>query len=254
MALKKVTFATQNFSMSQVKPYDATGSKKEQVAEMFDNISQRYDFLNHLLTLNIDKGWRKKVVKMAAENKPSHILDVATGTADLAIALGKAMPKTQVIGADISPGMLRVGHEKVAKSTLKNVELKLGDGENLPFDDAYFDVVTVAFGVRNFENLEKGLADIYRVVKPGGKLIVLEFSQPEQKTLKAFYNFYFKNILPRIGKTVSKDARAYTYLPESVQAFPYGDAFIAKMREAGFDHNTAKTVTFGIATIYQGKK
>jgi demethylmenaquinone methyltransferase/2-methoxy-6-polyprenyl-1,4-benzoquinol methylase len=239
--------------MSEVKPYSAEGSKKEQVAEMFDNISKRYDFLNHLLSLGIDKGWRRKVVKQVMSKNPQNVLDVATGTADLAIALGKAM-KADVKGLDISAGMLEVGREKVAKRKLKNVELVLGDGENLPFANNTFDAVTVAFGVRNFENLEKGLKDIYRVIKPGGQLVVLEFSQPEKAPFKQFYNFYFKNILPTIGKLVSKDSRAYTYLPESVQAFPYGDAFLNKLDECGYKNNSSKPVTFGIASIYIGKK
>ncbi len=240
--------------MAEVKPYNAEGSKKEQVAEMFDNISKRYDFLNHLLSLGIDKGWRNKVVRMVKADNPDAVLDVATGTADLAIALGKAMPKVAIKGADISAGMLEIGKQKVKKGTYNNIELILGDGENLPFEDETFDAVTVAFGVRNFENLEKGLKDINRVIKPGGQLVVLEFSQPEKAPFKQLYNFYFKNILPGIGKLVSKDARAYTYLPESVQAFPYGDAFLNKMKESGFKQNTARTVTFGIASIYQGRK
>lgn len=239
--------------MSEVKPYSAEGSKKEQVAEMFDNISKRYDFLNHLLSLGIDKGWRKKVVRQVLSKNPQNVLDVATGTADLAIALGKAM-NAEVKGLDISAGMLEVGREKVAKRNLKNVELVLGDGENLPFADNTFDAVTVAFGVRNFENLEKGLQDIYRVIKPGGQLVVLEFSQPEKAPFKQLYNFYFKNILPTIGKLVSKDSRAYTYLPESVQAFPYGDAFIKKLKACGYKNNSINPVTFGIASIYIGKK
>ena len=240
--------------MAEVKPYSAEGSKKQQVAEMFDNISKRYDFLNHLLSLGIDKGWRNKVVRMVKADNPKAVLDVATGTADLAIALSKAMPSVTVKGADISAGMLEIGKEKVTNGGHSNVELILGDGENLPFEDQTFDAVTVAFGVRNFENLEKGLKDIYRVIKPGGQLVVLEFSQPEKAPFKQLYNFYFKNILPGIGKMVSKDARAYTYLPESVQAFPYGDAFLAKLAAAGFTKNNARTVTFGIASIYQGRK
>jgi demethylmenaquinone methyltransferase/2-methoxy-6-polyprenyl-1,4-benzoquinol methylase len=239
--------------MAEVKPYSAEGSKKEQVAEMFDNISKRYDFLNHLLSLGIDKGWRRKVVKQVMSKNPQNVLDVATGTADLAIALGKAM-NVEVKGLDISAGMLEVGREKVAKRKLKNVELVLGDGENLPFADNTFDAVTVAFGVRNFENLEQGLGDIYRVIKPGGQLLVLEFSQPEKAPFKQLYNFYFKNILPGIGKLISKDSRAYTYLPESVQAFPYGDAFLKKLQDAGFKNNSANPVTFGIASIYISKK
>jgi demethylmenaquinone methyltransferase/2-methoxy-6-polyprenyl-1,4-benzoquinol methylase len=239
--------------MSEVKPYRAEGSKKEQVAEMFTNISKRYDFLNHLLSLGIDKGWRKKVVNMVKVEKPNHVLDVATGTADLAIALGKSM-SIQVTGLDISTGMLEIGREKVARRNLGNVELILGDGENLPFEDNTFDAVTVAFGVRNFENLEKGLSDIYRVIKPGGQLLVLEFSQPQTAPFKQLYKFYFKHILPAIGKLVSKDSRAYTYLPESVDAFPYGDTFLSKLAACGYKNSTSQPVTFGIASIYSGKK
>lgn len=239
--------------MAEVKPYSAEGSKKEQVAEMFDNISKRYDFLNHLLSLNIDKGWRTKVVNLVKKEKPSNILDVATGTADLAIALGKAI-NVDVTGLDISAGMLEVGKQKVAKQNLTHVKLVLGDGENLPFEKETFDAVTVAFGVRNFENLEKGIRDIYRVIKPGGQLVVLEFSEPSNKGFKALYTFYFKNILPNIGKLVSKDSRAYTYLPESVAAFPHGEAFTTILKNCGFRNCTASPVTFGIASIYVGKK
>ncbi len=239
--------------MAEVKPYSTEGSKKEQVAEMFNNISKRYDFLNHLLSLGIDKGWRTKVVNLVKAGNATKILDVATGTADLAIALGKNI-KAEVIGLDISAGMLEVGTQKVAAKNMKNVTLVLGDGENLPFEENTFDAVTVAFGVRNFENLEKGLKDIYRVLKPGGQLVVLEFSQPQKTPFKQFYNFYFKNILPGIGKLVSKDSRAYTYLPESVAAFPFGDAFLAVLKTCGYTQGKAQTVTFGIASIYNAKK
>lgn len=238
----------------EVKPYQEEGSKKEQVADMFDNIAARYDLLNHVLSLSIDKGWRKKVVKMASEGKPKLILDVATGTADLAIALEKAAPEA-ITGIDISAGMLEVGREKVAKKGLsKMISLEQADSENLPFPDQTFDAITVAFGVRNFENLEKGLSEMFRVLKPGGKLLVLEFSQPQKFPFKQLYNFYFKNILPTIGKLVSKDARAYTYLPESVQAFPYGDKFMTIMENCGYKKGRKIPVTFGIATIYEGLK
>ena len=178
----------------EVKPYEAEGSKKEQVAEMFDNISERYDLLNHVLSLSIDKGWRKKVVRMVEAKKPKLILDVATGTADLAIALEKAHPE-KITGIDISNGMLDVGRQKVAKKGLsKIISLEQADSENLPFPDATFDAITVAFGVRNFENLKKGLKEMNRVLKPGGHLLVLEFSQPQKFPFKQLYNFYFKNI------------------------------------------------------------
>ncbi len=238
----------------EVKPYNEAGSKKQQVAEMFDNISERYDLLNHLLSLSIDKGWRKKVVRMASEGEPKLILDVATGTADLAIALAKAHPE-KIMGIDISAGMLSVGRDKIAKKKLSSlITLEQADSEDLPFADATFDAITVAFGVRNFENLEKGLAEMLRVLKPGGRLLVLEFSQPQSFPFKQIYNFYFKFMLPTIGKLVSKDSRAYTYLPESVQAFPYGDAFSKIMTKVGYENGRRIPVTFGIATIYEGKK
>lgn len=238
----------------QVKPYKAEGSKKEQVAEMFDNISHRYDFLNHFLSLNIDKGWRRKVVKTVAEQNPDQILDVATGTADLAIALTKARPK-KITGIDISAGMLAVGQKKIeARSLDKVITLTQADSENLPFEDESFDVVTVAFGVRNFENLEKGLAEIQRVLRKDGKLLVLEFSQPSSFPFKQLYKFYFKNILPGLGKMLSKDSSAYTYLPESVDAFPYGDRFINILNKLGFKNSSYKEVTLGVAMIYDATK
>jgi demethylmenaquinone methyltransferase/2-methoxy-6-polyprenyl-1,4-benzoquinol methylase len=251
----RLIFAHQNGNMSkEVKPYQAEGSKKEQVAEMFDNISERYDLLNHVLSLSIDKGWRKKVVKMVAAKKPKLVLDVATGTADLAIALEKAYPD-KITGIDISAGMLDVGRKKVAKKGLSTmISLEQADSENLPFGDETFDAITVAFGVRNFENLEKGLNEMRRVLKPGGHLLVLEFSQPQRFPFKQFYSFYFKNILPTIGKLISKDARAYTYLPESVQAFPHGTAFVSIMEKCGYKAGRRIPVTFGIATIYEGLK
>tara|TARA_R110002096_G_scaffold74101_2_gene175774 strand:+ start:24963 stop:25688 length:726 start_codon:yes stop_codon:yes gene_type:complete len=238
----------------QVKPYKAEGSKKEQVAEMFDNISHRYDFLNHFLSLNIDKGWRRKVVKTVTEQNPDQILDVATGTADLAIALTKARPK-KITGIDISAGMLAVGQKKIeARSLDKVITLTQADSENLPFEDESFDVVTVAFGVRNFENLEKGLAEIQRVLRKDGKLLVLEFSQPSSFPFKQLYKFYFKNILPGLGKMLSKDSSAYTYLPESVDAFPYGDRFINILNKLGFKNSSYKEVTLGVAMIYDATK
>jgi len=238
----------------EVKPYEASGSKKEQVAEMFDNISERYDLLNHVLSLSIDKGWRKKVVRMVEAKKPKMILDVATGTADLAIALEKAHPD-KITGIDISNGMLEVGRKKVAdKGLSKIITLEQADSENLPFPDNTFDAITVAFGVRNFENLKKGLSEMNRVLKPGGHLLVLEFSQPQKFPFKQLYNFYFKNILPTIGKLISKDPRAYTYLPESVQAFPHGEAFMGILKECGYQAGARIPLTFGIASIYEGLK
>ena len=239
----------------EVKPYQhEEGSKKEQVARMFDNISGRYDFLNHVLSLNIDKLWRKRVVKMAKAMNPNSILDVATGTGDLAIALSK-IDADQIIGLDLSQGMLDVGQKKlIHKKLTDRIELKQGDSEDLPFEDNQFDVVTVAFGVRNFENLEKGLEEIRRVLRPGGKLIVLEFSQPDSFPFKQLYRFYFKNILPNIGKMISKDSSAYTYLPDSVDAFPYGAAFTRILSQCGYQDAEAQKLSFGIANIYQALK
>jgi len=238
----------------EVKPYQDEGSKKEQVAQMFDNISERYDFLNHILSLNIDKSWRKKVVKKIAQANAKRVLDVATGTADLAIALTKAHPD-EVVGIDISNGMLDVGRQKIKKKDLTHIiSLEQADSENLPFGNDVFDAVTVAFGVRNFENLEKGLAEIKRVLKPGGKLLVLEFSQPAAFPFKQVYRFYFKNILPGLGKMVSKDASAYTYLPASVDAFPYGQDFNDILHKVGYSKAEFQPVTFGVASIYDATK
>ncbi|MCH8554139.1 MAG: bifunctional demethylmenaquinone methyltransferase/2-methoxy-6-polyprenyl-1,4-benzoquinol methylase UbiE [Schleiferiaceae bacterium] len=241
--------------MSKVTPYkDSDLSKKEQVAQMFDNISGNYDFLNHFLSLGIDKGWRKKVVKMAAQVPHESIMDVATGTADLAIALSQLQPQ-KITGVDISAGMLRVGDQKIKKKGLeKMITLTQADSENLPFETNSYDVVTVAFGVRNFEHLDKGLTEIHRVLKPGGRILVLEFSQPESFPFKQLYRFYFNHILPRVGKLVSKDASAYTYLPESVDAFPYGKAFLDRLKSVGFSGGVARKLTFGIASIYSASK
>lgn len=241
--------------LEQVTPYGATDkSKKEQVAEMFNNISKRYDFLNHFLSLGIDKGWRRNVVKLAKAEQPERILDLATGTADQAIALRITEPK-EIIGVDISEGMLEQGRAKVTKKGLDDlITLSLGDSENLPFDDDHFDVLTVSFGVRNYENLEKGLAEMLRVTKPGGKVIILEFSQPEKFPMKQLFGFYSKRILPAVGRIVSKDARAYTYLPDSVEAFPYGQAFTDVLNKLGYRDTSISPQTFGIASIYTGTK
>ncbi|MDG4951134.1 bifunctional demethylmenaquinone methyltransferase/2-methoxy-6-polyprenyl-1,4-benzoquinol methylase UbiE [Weeksellaceae bacterium KMM 9724] len=235
----------------QVKPYGSTMGKKDEVEQMFDNISHRYDFLNRLLSVGIDVSWRKKVVKMVTETQPKTILDVATGTGDLAIALAKKNPQAKITGFDLSNGMLEHGRVKVAEKNLTDqIEMIQGDAENMPFEDNTFDAITVAFGVRNFETLEKGLKEIHRVLKPGGKFVILEFSQPEQFPMKQLYNFYFKNILPVIGKTFSKDHRAYTYLPESVQAFPYGEKLNKILKSVNFLEPKDKKLTFGIASIY----
>ncbi|MET3731059.1 demethylmenaquinone methyltransferase/2-methoxy-6-polyprenyl-1,4-benzoquinol methylase [Moheibacter stercoris] len=241
--------------MSNVKPYsDSDLSKKKQVEQMFDNISDNYDLLNRILSMGIDVSWRKKVVKSVQKAKPSTILDIATGTGDLAIAMAKATD-AKITGFDLSAGMLEVGRKKVSEQNLANrIEMIQGDAENMPFADHSFDVITVAFGVRNFENLSKGLDEIYRVLKPGGKFIILEFSQPESFPMKQLYAFYSKNILPKIGKQISKDQSAYTYLPDSVKAFPYGEKMKNILKSSNFVQPFDKKLTFGIASIYESLK
>jgi demethylmenaquinone methyltransferase / 2-methoxy-6-polyprenyl-1,4-benzoquinol methylase len=244
------------FSMQEtVKPYPGQeGGKKEQVASMFDSISPRYDLLNRVLSLGIDTIWRKKAINLLKADKPQRILDVATGTADLAIEALRINPK-QVVGVDISAGMLAMGDEKLRKRNLQDrIQLVLGDSEGLPFGANEFDAATVAFGVRNFEHLLEGLKDIQRVLKPGAKLVVLEFSKPNTFPVKQLYNFYFRFILPVVGRMVSKDSAAYTYLPASVQVFPEGKAFLGFMERAGFVNNREKRLTFGICSIYVGQK
>lgn len=239
----------------KVLPYkDINSGKKEQVATMFNNISSKYDLLNRVLSLGIDIQWRKKAVKILKAQNPKTVLDIATGTADFAIeAINSGAEK--IIGIDISEQMLEVGKQKIKKKQLENkIELLKGDSENIQFQDNFFDAAIVSFGVRNFENLNKGLSEINRVLKPGGMLIVLEFSKPEKAPFKQIYSFYFKNILPFIGKLVSKDQSAYTYLPESVEAFPYGKKFEEELSKAGFKQTTCKPLTFGISSIYTGLK
>lgn len=238
-----------------VTPYkDKDSSKKEQVAEMFDNISPKYDFLNHFLSLGIDIIWRKKAIKLLKKDNPKVILDIATGTGDFAIE-ALALNPDKVIGVDISEGMLEIGRKKLKKRKLDDrIELRSGDSEGLPFEDNMFDAVIVAFGVRNFENLDKGLEDMFRVIKPGGKVVVLEFSKPKHFPFKQLYQFYFRWILPIIGRLVSKDQSAYTYLPESVNAFPDGQDFLDRLEKIGFQKNKCKPLTVGISSIYTGTK
>jgi len=238
-----------------VLPYkDKESGKKQQVADMFDNISHKYDFLNHFLSLGIDIRWRKKAIKLLKEIEPKQILDIATGTGDFAIESLKLNPD-HVTGVDISEGMLNVGREKLKKRKLDDrITLASGDSENLPFEDNKFDAIIVAFGVRNFENLEKGLSEMLRVLRPGGKVVVLEFSKPKSFPFKQLYNFYFKNILPTLGKTISKDNAAYTYLPESVRSFPDGKEFTSILDKLGFKSTQCKPLTLGISSIYTGIK
>ncbi|MCG8575482.1 MAG: bifunctional demethylmenaquinone methyltransferase/2-methoxy-6-polyprenyl-1,4-benzoquinol methylase UbiE [Flavobacteriales bacterium] len=243
-----------------VRPYNKEeASKKEEVAEMFDNISKRYDFLNHFLSMGIDKLWRKRAIKMLRKSmpqgmKPEVILDIATGTGDFALEALKLNPK-KVVGLDLSEGMLEVGREKMKKKKVDDIiEMVQGDSENLPFDDNYFDGYTVGFGVRNFENLEAGLGEMLRVLKPGGIGIVLEFSKPKRFPIKQFFGFYSRYIIPGIGKTISKDKSAYSYLPESVAAFPEGKDFESILTKVGYNVIQSRPVSGGIATIYVGQK
>lgn len=238
-----------------VKPYPgAEGTKKQQVSQMFDNISPKYDLLNRLLSAGIDVSWRKKAIDQLVAMKPQKMLDVATGTGDLAIEASRLKPQ-EIIGIDISEGMLSFGKEKMKKLGLDHmIHLEVGDSERIQFDDNTFDAVTVSFGVRNFENLEKGLSEILRVLKPGGKLVVLEFSKPTTFPIKQLFGFYSRFILPTIGKMISKDQSAYTYLPESVEAFPEGKNFLNILNKVGYTESTQKKLTFGISSIYTGIK
>lgn len=238
-----------------ITPYkDSSKSKKEQVATMFDAISKNYDGLNRVISFGIDVKWRNKVVSIVAKKNPKTILDVATGTGDLAINLTKTGAK-EIIGLDISAGMLDVGKQKINEEKLGNtIKMVLGDGEKIQYPDNYFDAVTVSFGVRNFENLEKGLTEILRVLKPKGIFVVLETSVPTRFPYKQGYNFHSKVILPLIGKLFSKDKVAYSYLSESAAAFPYGDAFNNILSKVGFINCKDFPQTLGVATIYTASK
>ncbi|SDX40903.1 demethylmenaquinone methyltransferase / 2-methoxy-6-polyprenyl-1,4-benzoquinol methylase [Lutibacter oricola] len=238
----------------KVKPYKNSNlGKKEQVTQMFDTISKEYDGLNRVISFGIDVKWRNNVVDIIAKTKPSTVLDIATGTGDLAINLVKTNAK-KIVGLDISPGMLEVGKAKVEKLKLNQIEMVLADSEKIPFEDNSFDAITVAFGVRNFEDLEKGLSEIYRVLKSGGTFVVLETSVPTKTPFKQGYNIYTKHIMPTIGKVFSKDKVAYKYLSDSAASFPYGKAFNNILAKIGFIDIENKPQTFGVASIYIGKK
>ncbi len=234
-----------------VKPYkEKSESKKLQVKSMFNYIAPRYDFLNHFLSLGIDKWWRKKTVNVLKEKKDACILDAATGTADLAIIAHQSLNPRKIIGIDISEKMLEIGRQKIKRKMMNKIELLYGDSENLRFKDNTFDAAMVAFGVRNFENLEKGLSEIFRVLKPEGAFVILEFSRPFKFPVRQLYGFYFRHILPAVGKFFSNDSFAYTYLPESVFDFPEGDAFMSYLSGTGFEKVYRITLTFGIASVY----
>ncbi len=238
-----------------ITPYATSATKKEQVAGMFNNISGTYDFLNHFLSLGIDIRWRRKAIGELSGTKPKMVLDVATGTGDFAFEAIDILKPDKIIGVDISEGMLEMAKKKIQKRGLaQQYTVQIGDSEKLPFEANTFDAVTVAFGVRNFENLEQGLSNMLKVLKPGGKIVILEFSKPQNFGIKHLYNFYFKYITPFFGKLFSKDQRAYSYLPESVQAFPDGVNFTDLMDKTGFSHIKCKKLTFGISTIYTAIK
>lgn len=239
----------------EVLPYkNSSDNKKKQVAEMFNNISGKYDFLNHFLSLGIDKNWRKKAIKILAKENPKTILDVATGTGDFALASMKLNPE-KIVGIDIAEKMVEKGIEKVkAKGLSEIIQLKVGDSESIPYENETFDATTVAFGVRNFENLELGLTEMNRILKPNGTAVILEFSKPQKFPVKQLYGFYFKYILPFWGRIISGDKVAYTYLPDSVNAFPQGNDFIEILKKVGFKSAYDKRLFFGVASIYVAKK
>ncbi len=240
--------------MPQVTPYNNNDSKKDQVAQMFNNIAYRYDFLNSLLSLGIHKGWRRKCVQLISEKKPKYLLDVATGTADFAIECMKLNPSS-VIGIDISEGMMKFGREKIEKLNLQHkITLQYGDAETSDLPSNSIDAITVGFGVRNFQNLEKGLLNMNRILKPGGQICILEFSTPRKFPMKQFYKFHFKYITPTLGKLFSKDSSAYTYLPESIKVFPDNELFTEILEKTGYCKATFQSVSFGLAAIYLANK
>jgi demethylmenaquinone methyltransferase/2-methoxy-6-polyprenyl-1,4-benzoquinol methylase len=238
-----------------VTPYGSNAGKKAEVEQMFDRIAPRYDLLNRVLSLGIDVSWRKRAIGYLKDAQPADILDVATGTADVALLMAKILKPRQIIGIDIANQMLELGRGKIAEQGLSEIiRLETGDSERLRFDADSFDAVTVAFGVRNFENLEKGLSEMYRVMRPGGRLVILEFSKPYVFPIKQLYNTYFKYVLPLIGRLTSRDIRAYTYLFESVQAFPEGEQFTDILTKTGFQHPICERLTLGICSIYTATK
>ena len=239
-----------------MKPYNEEQSKKEQVEQMFDNIAPTYDKLNHIMSLNIDRVWRRRVMRIVRRAKAHKIMDVATGTGDLAIAMAKRVDRTQILGVDLSEEMLAVARRKVEKQGLEErIMLAKGDAENLDMvTSESIDAATVAFGVRNFENIERGLKEIYRTLKPGGKLVVLEFSMPKNRLIRWVYSQYAHRLLPRIGGMISKDKQAYTYLPDSVEEFPAPERFAEMLCSVGFTRVKTRSQSFGIAYIYDATK
>jgi len=244
------------FAHDTIVPFkESDQSKKQQVATMFDKIAFRYDFLNRFLSAGIDVSWRKKAIKQLQSLQPQILLDVATGTGDVAILAERMLKPKKIVGIDISQGMLDIGRKKIEKLGLQNkIELVKGDSEMIGFPDNTFDAITVAFGVRNYQNLEKGLADMLRVLKPGGKLVVLEFSRPKQVLFKGVYNLYMNTIAPGFGKLIAKNKDAYQYLNDSVQRFPEGEQFLDILKNVGYSATYSKVLTLGICSIYCGSK
>lgn len=239
----------------KVKPYDSSRPKTEQVREMFDSIAPAYDFMNRAMTFGVDKVWRSKAVKMLSATSPREILDVATGTGDLAIKLVRSIPGATVTGVDLSEGMLEIGRKKVEEAGLSDrISFRCGDCLALPFADNSFDAVTVAYGVRNFEHLDKGYREMTRVLRPGGMLCVIELSTPPSRLVRPFYDLYTKGIIPIVGRSISSDPRAYSYLPASIAAMPQGPAMLRLMTDAGLADARLRRLTFGVCTIYTARK
>ncbi len=233
----------------------SSDSKKKQVARMFDEIAGKYDILNRIMSGGIDVKWRKKTIQELQLIQPKTLLDVATGTADIALLANKMLNPQTIIGIDISEGMLNLGNKKIKKLNLENkIQLQIGDSESINFPDNYFDAVTVAYGVRNFENLDKGLKEIYRVLKPGGKLAILEATKPTNKFFNVLSKFYTLKIIPNFSKLLAQNKNAYLYLNNSIQAFPEGKQFLNILNEAGFTQTYLKTLSLGVCTIYCGSK
>lgn len=250
-----IKMATDPSKYKEVTPYAESDDKKVQVTKMFDKIAPYYDYLNRLLTVGIDTIWRSKAIKVMGASSPKKILDIATGTADLAIEAAKKLSPDHVTGMDISKEMLAIGDKKILKKGLTDIiTLELGDSENLKYEDNSYDAVSSAFGVRNFGDLKKGLSEMYRVLRPGGQIVVLEFSRPKTFPIKQGFNLYFKHILPVIGKIKSKDPKAYKYLYESVQVFPDYDRFTTILDQIGFKDSKWSSLSFGICTIYSATK
>ncbi len=243
------------YPQEDIKPYNGNERKTIQVEKMFDNIAPAYDRLNHLLSLDIDKSWRRKAIRLLKPFRPQHILDVATGTGDFAIQAYRMLRPAELVGTDISEGMMDIGREKVRQARLDgHISFAKEDCTCLSYPDARFDAVTVAFGIRNFEHLDKGLEEMHRVLVPGGHLVILELSEPERFPMKQLYAVYSKTVIPVLGKLFSKDRSAYTYLPHSIKAFPQGEAMQEILHKAGFREVTFKRLTFGVCTLYFATK